>query len=344
MVAGEFEPAAQAYSTALELDPDYALSRANLALALIGLNRFDEADRVIQEGLARGQDSTGFHNRLFLISFLKGDSSAMQRHAEWFASRGDEYQMRETQARAFAFAGRRRQASEAFAQAAALAESRGLVSEKARILANEANLNAIFGLIRPAAEKMVVVLAMLEKELIGPEEMQPSLIGQLDSQPVAWTLALCGNAKRADAIAAGIARGFPFDTMQNAVYVPLTRATVELKSGSAGAAERAIQLLESARPYDAATFFKPLWLRGLAHLEARNGALAAAEFQKIIDHRGWDVLSPLWPLAHLGLARAAALQGDTERSRRAYENFSQLWKDADPDLPVVIAARREFEK
>ena len=146
MIAGEYEQAAEAYRAALRLDADFALSRANLALALIGLNRFDEAQEVIEQGLARGLDSSGFHNRLYLIAFLKGDTQAMHRQVEWFAGRPDEYQMREIQARSFAFAGRRRQASESFAQAAALAEARGLLAEKARILANEANLNAIFGI------------------------------------------------------------------------------------------------------------------------------------------------------------------------------------------------------
>ena len=74
------------------------------------------------------------------------------------------------------------------------------------------------------------------------------------------------------------------------------------------------------------------------------GAPASAEFQIIIDHRGWDILSPLWPLAQLGLARAAALQGDTPGARKAYEDFFMLWKDADADLPIMIEAKREYEK
>ena len=137
MIAGEFEQAADAYRAALRLDADLALSRANLALALIGLNRFDEAQRSHHAGLGRGLDSSGFHSRLFLIAFLKGDTQSMQRQVEWFAGRPEEYQIRETQARSFAFAGRRREASKSFAQAAALAEARGLPAEKARILANE---------------------------------------------------------------------------------------------------------------------------------------------------------------------------------------------------------------
>ncbi len=85
-------------------------------------------------------------------------------------------------------------------------------------------------------------------------------------------------------------------------------------------------------------------MRGQAQLQAKNGALAAAEFQKIIEHRGWDALSPLWPLAALGLARAAALQGDVAKSRQTYETFFRLWKDADAELPVLIEAKGEYER
>ena len=110
MIAGEFERAAEAYRSALRLDAEYALSRANLALAMIALNRFDEANKSSSRALAQGLDSSGFHNRLYLIAFLKGDAESMRRQVEWFAGRPEEYQMREIQARSFAFAGRRREA------------------------------------------------------------------------------------------------------------------------------------------------------------------------------------------------------------------------------------------
>src|SRR6185369_10947223 len=97
MIAGEFEQAAEAYRAALRLDADYSLSRANLALALIGLNRFDEAQEVIEGGLGRQLDSAGFRNRLYLIAFVKGDAEAMGRQADWFSGKPDEYQMRELQ-------------------------------------------------------------------------------------------------------------------------------------------------------------------------------------------------------------------------------------------------------
>jgi serine/threonine protein kinase/predicted Zn-dependent protease len=342
MIAGEYEQAAEAYRVALRLDADHSLARANLALALIGLNRFDEAREVIEQGLARGPDSIRFHNRLYLIAFLKGDAEAMQRQVAWCAGKPEEYQMREIQARSFAFAGRRRKAGENFAQAAALAEAHGLPAEKARILANEANVNAIFGLTQLAEKQTALVLALLEKESVAHEELQSSLIQQLDSTPLAWTLALCSKAAQAQSLADGLARKLSLDTMHNSVWLPLIRATLELKRGSAAGTDKAIQLLQPARQYEAATFFRPVWMRGQAQLQAKNGALAAAEFQKIVEHRGWDVLSQLWPLAHLGLARAAALQGDVAKSRQAYENFFRLWKDADADLPELIEAKREY--
>ncbi|HXG68667.1 MAG TPA: tetratricopeptide repeat protein, partial [Blastocatellia bacterium] len=344
IIAGEYEQAAEAYRTALRLDADFVLSRANLALCLIGLNRFEEAQEVIEQGLARGLDSSGLHNRLYLIAFLKGDAQAMQRQIEWLTGRLDEYQIRETQARSLAFAGRRREASESFAQAAALAGARGLLAEQARILANEASMNATFGMTQLAKKQAARVLALLENQRITPEELQSSLIQQLDFQPLAWTLALCGEVRQAQTLAEDMARKLPLDTMHHSVWLPLVRATLEWQRGPTAEPDRAVQLLQSARRYEAALSFRPTWVRGQAYLQAKDGALAAAEFQKIIEHRGWDVLSPLWPLAHLGLARAAALQGDVAKSRKAYEDFFRLWKDADVELPVLIEAKREYER
>jgi eukaryotic-like serine/threonine-protein kinase len=348
MIAGEFEQAAEAYQSTLALDPDYSLSRANLALALIGLGRFDEAYQIIQEGMRRGLDSNGFHNRLYLIGFLKKDAQLMERQVEWFSGRPDEYQIRELQARALAFAGRRREASASMAQAAALAEARGLSAERARILANDFNLSATFGVTELARKQADLVLALLEKESISAEELQPSLIGQLDSQPLAWTLALSGDAKRAQSLADDFTKKFPLDTIHNSVWLPIIRATVELNYGEAGGrtagTNRSVELLPPSKQYEAALSFRPTWIRGLAYLSSGDGAPAAAEFQRIIEHQGWDVLSPLWPMAHLGLARAAALQGDTTKARQAYEDFFALWKDADADLPIMIEAKREYEK
>jgi len=343
MIAGQFQQAAEAYRSALNLDPDYSLSRTNLALALMGLNRFDEAQDVIKQGVSRGLDASGFHNRLYLIAILKGDSQEAQRHIEWFSGKPDEYQMLEIQGRAFAFAGQRRAAAEAFEQAARMAQQRRLPAERIRILLNEANMNALFGETQLAQRQMENVLKLLETEKVAPEDLQPSMIQQLDSPGVAWTLALCHDNAKAQSVTDALAERLPFDTLQHAVWIPVVRATLELSKSDAGP-EEAIEVLHSARQYDAATFFKSEWVRARAYLAANDSVRAVAEYQKIIDHRGWDTLSPLWPLSHLGLARSYALQGDVVKSRQAYEWFFRLWNGADKDVTLLLEAKREYSK
>jgi tetratricopeptide (TPR) repeat protein len=111
-----------------------------------------------------------------------------------------------------------------------------------------------------------------------------------------------------------------------------------------GNAQAAIDLLEPTKRYEAAAGFWSQTLRGIAYLKLNQGAPAAAEARKILDHRGEAPLSLLWPLAHLSLARAATLQGDTNQARKSYQDFITLWKSADPDLPVLIEAKKEYEK
>ncbi|MGH9940708.1 MAG: tetratricopeptide repeat protein, partial [Blastocatellia bacterium] len=344
LITGQYAEAAEAYAEAVRLDPDYVLSRSNLALSLIGLNRFDEAHEVMEQGLARRLDSGGFHNRLYLIAFVKGDTQAINRQIEWGAGKPDEYLIYEIRARSSAFAGQRRQATEFFKQAAALAEARGLIAEKARIMANEANMNATFGLTGLAQKQAATVLSFLKSKNIASAELLPSTIQQLELQPPAWTLALCGEAARAQSLADERARELPLDTLNNELWAPLIRATIELKRGRTAGAEKAIQLLQPARQYEAAASFRLAWTRSQAHLQLKDGAAAATEFQRIIEHRGWDVLSPLWPLAALGQARAAAMQGDLIKSREMYQQFFSLWKEADADLPVLIEAKKEYER
>jgi tetratricopeptide (TPR) repeat protein len=121
----------------------------------------------------------------------------------------------------------------------------------------------------------------------------------------------------------------------------VVRAQIELNRGNAA---QALQLLEPARKYEVYGDFWPQYLRGQAYLKLKNGAQAATEFKSIVDHRGWYPLSPLYPLAHLGLARAAALNSDNAKARKSYQDFLALWKDADPTIPILIEARAEYEK
>jgi len=134
---------------------------------------------------------------------------------------------------------------------------------------------------------------------------------------------------------------FPKNTFWNAVGAPLYRAQIALHSDNAA---QAIELLESAHRFDSSGGFGPQYVRGQAYLKLNKGAEAAAEFQEILSHRGWSVRGVLYPLAYVGLARGAVLQGDTARARKAYQDFFAIWKDADPDIPILIEAKLEHEK
>ena len=136
---------------------------------------------------------------------------------------------------------------------------------------------------------------------------------------------------------------YPDDTLVDKVSTPLVQARANLQRGNAA---EAVTVLEQARPYEMCGLFGPtysvLFIRGQAYLQMKDGGKAAGEFQKILDHRGINVMSELIPLAQLNLARAYVLQGDTAKARTAYQDFLAMWKDADPDVPVLIAAKAEY--
>jgi len=164
--------------------------------------------------------------------------------------------------------------------------------------------------------------------------------GRLPLQRAALALALCGAVPQAQALANELAKRFPEDTLSQEIWLPLIRAGLELQRGNSG--NTALDQLKNVARYEAVAECWPQYLRGQAYLQLKQGTAAAAEFQKILDHRGNAPVSPLYPLAHLGLARAAALTGDTTQSRKGYEDFFAVWKEADADLPILREAKQEY--
>ena len=134
---------------------------------------------------------------------------------------------------------------------------------------------------------------------------------------------------------------FPLDTLLNTVSIPFIRAQLERNRGNAA---QSVQLLEPARKFDVYGEFWPQYVRGQAYLKLKNVGQASSEFQSIIDHRGWYPVSPLYPLAYLGLARTAVVKGDTAQARKSFQDFFTRWKDADSSIPILIEARKEYEK
>jgi predicted Zn-dependent protease len=152
-------------------------------------------------------------------------------------------------------------------------------------------------------------------------------------------MASCDEISQAQVLIDELAKRNSRNTTINNIWLPVVRALINIRREKLG---EAIQLLQSVLPYERAALFWPASLRGEAYLRLRLGPEAAVEYRKILDNRGQDPTSFLYPLAHLGLARAAALMGDTAKGRKAYQDFFALWKDADADLPILIEVKKEY--
>jgi tetratricopeptide (TPR) repeat protein len=158
---------------------------------------------------------------------------------------------------------------------------------------------------------------------------------------VALAYALAGEVARAQSLIDELEQKYPKDTLVSQVWLPEIKATIQLRRNNAQAA---LELLETTKRYEAAAALSPQTLRSMVYLKLGQGAQAAAEARRILERRGQGPLSSLWPLAHLALAQASALQGDTAQARQSYQDFFTLWKDPDQDIPILIEAKREFEK
>jgi predicted Zn-dependent protease len=159
----------------------------------------------------------------------------------------------------------------------------------------------------------------------------------------ARTLALTGDAAQAQKLADKLSHDFPLDTLIQNYALPTIRAEIALTRGDA---TKAIEVLHAANPYELGGVgtMAPVYTRGLAYLRARNGVAAAGEFQKMLDHRTMLGNDPHAALVHLQLGRANAMAGDTAKARTAYQDFLTLWKDADPDIPILKEAKAEYAK
>jgi hypothetical protein len=167
--------------------------------------------------------------------------------------------------------------------------------------------------------------------------------GSLVIRVAAFAFASAGDAVQAQRLVDQLNQEFPLDTMLQYYVIPSTRAQIELRRGDAS---KAIEILQVSTPYELGVpgLMIPVYVRGEAYLQARNGPAAAVEFQKMLDHRTLSKNSATTALAHLGMARARQLSGDTAGSRAAYQDFLALWKDADPDIPVLREAKAEYAK
>jgi eukaryotic-like serine/threonine-protein kinase len=329
---GQWDKSLPAVRQANQLDPNDSISFVALAGSYVGLGRFDEAKATLDQAIARKLDVPNLHQMLYLLAFVQNDPPTMDRELSIFASKGPT-----TEALSFALAGQ----TEAYS--GRIEKARGSL-ERAR--------TAYAGLHRdePAAQALNT-LAIIEAEVGDDAGARRGAVAALALNSVslrvrtdaAYVFARAGDAARAESIAAEIAKDHPSNTLTNGFDLPTIHATIEIGRNNPA---KAVEILQRAVPYDLANQRRMLstYQRGRAYLALHQGTEAAAEFQKIADHPGVVHNSVTGALAKLGLARAYALEGDTAKARVTYQDFFALWKDADPKIPLLVAAQSEYGK
>jgi tetratricopeptide (TPR) repeat protein len=321
---GQFDQAVAEAQESIRLNPNFAPSYRALGLALLYLNRFAEARDLISRAQEQKINNADFHYILYQIAFVGGDPSAMQKQIDWVVGRPDEYIASDWQTAAAAFGGQWRKSQESARRAIDLAAHGDTREIAARYSVEQSLRGAIFG-----DHKQAIAAAAQGLKLAR---------GRISLPRAALALAFCGDTKQSNSFIDEMIRLYPDDTIINSIWVPVIRAEIELQRGNA---VQALEQLQPASRSEAAAEFWPQYLRGASYLKIGRGMEAAAEFRKILDNRGQASMSPLYPLAYLGLARALNIAGDQSESRKARIDFLTAWKDADPDLPILIEAKRD---
>lgn len=253
----------------------------------------------------------------------------MDREVEWARGKPEEAQMTSYLAATAMYFGKLKEAEELHKRAVELFKTQNRTENAAAELLNFANNLLLVGKCDQAKDKAKASLALFR--------------GQFGVAGSAMLFASCDDSSQAEQLLEHARANNPKNTVLISMAVPMLRSAIEKNRGNTA---EAIRLLESVRSYDFGriTGLGTTYMRGNLYLEQRMGNEAAAEFKKIIDRGGIDPLSPAHPLSHLGLARAAAVNGDTAAARKSYQDFFALWKDADQDLPVLVQAKKEYEQ
>jgi eukaryotic-like serine/threonine-protein kinase len=327
-MAGDFPQAAEHARAAVRNSPNSAGSWSNLVYAYLGSNRLDEAWQTTQQALAKFPESDGTHFYTYFVALTLGKQADAERELAWSKGKQFEYRFLGAQNRWLWEQGKLRPTEDTTRRMLEMENSQDLKETAESDLGFLAMVQADFG---------VCDRALKNAEVLAPSPGRAALIFS------GYVFATCGQEQKADANAAKLNKEYPLDSFLQKSELPQIRARVDLKKSNAGNA------IEALRPAEWAElgFIElgvPTYLRGMAYLQDKRGAEAATEFQKILDHHGALGPWPYWTLSKLGLGRALALTGDRARARTNYQDFLTMWKDADPDIPILIQAKAEYAK
>jgi serine/threonine protein kinase/Flp pilus assembly protein TadD len=336
IMVGQYEQAVAQTEEALRIDPNALTTYGNLVQAYLALNRFDDAQKLIDQALAHKLDGGYLRMCMYRLAFLRGDAAGMKQQLDWATGRsGDEDALLSAESDSQAYRGQLSNARE-WSRRAVDAAVRADSPEAAALWeVNEGLREAEFG---DAVEAKQHVRAALAR---AP--------GRDVRVLAALALARAGDAERAKGMADQLEKEFPTNTILRRYWVPTIRAAVDLQRGNP---EQALVTLEAASAMELAVVdplsdlgtLYPAYLRGMAYLGTQKGDAAAGEFEKFLSHRGIVSQFPLGALAHLQVARAKAMSGDRSSAKAEYEQFLSIWKSADEGIPILKQAKAENAK
>jgi eukaryotic-like serine/threonine-protein kinase len=335
MLLGQWERALSETQESLRLESNDVVAYINLGQIYLALNDLDKANATFRHALEHKLDAGILRLMMYYLAFLRGDAEEMKRQVGWAAGRpGTEDLLFSAQSDTEAYYGHMKKARDFSRRAVESALRAGAKETAATWQADAALREAEIGNSEQARRATAAVLTMSS--------------GSGVQNFAAVALARLGDSARAGATAEELAKSNPANTLLNYYWLTTIRAAIELGHNDPA---KAVELLQPAGAYEmgySAPFLfgtmYPAYVRGEAYLALHQGPQAAAEYQKILEHRGIVLNCLNGALAQLGLARAYVLQGDTAKAKAAYQEFLALWKDADPDIPILKEAKAEYAK
>jgi serine/threonine protein kinase/tetratricopeptide (TPR) repeat protein len=335
---GQYEQATEQLQQALPLNPDNVIGYEDLITNLIALNRFDQARSVYQKAMSRKLDDDVPHLALYGLAFLQGNAEEMAQQAAWFDGKFDlQHEILAAESDTEAYAGHLSKARELTHRAVDSATRTDNKEAAALWQANGAWREAVFGNLTGARQEANAAIGL------APRSCDVQAV-------VALVLARTGDKTQAQSLVQELGQRYPLDSQVQQYWLPTIQAQVALTDKNFAGA---LELLHSpASPLELGLIttvatnscLYPVYLRGEAYVESYQSSTAVAEFEKIVEHRGIVQNCASGALARLQLARAYAMSGDSPKARSAYQEFLTLWKDADPDIPILKQAKAECAK